>query len=252
MRQLIWLILIICSSLPAIAQGEGESGLLLGSQITYTGVSCTASATGRVASCALSASGAVGDLLVVASKSSSTTSAVGAALSFSGTASCASPAAVISPSSSTWENVGTQFITAMHACVITTAGATTPVITWTGTTGANTVIQVATYHTVSSWRTSFVDQTISNVTTSTLTNCSTGTTGTTTNANDLIVVVCGVGGSGVTWSTPNDSFTNRATSSSANLGWYDKISSNTAAQTAAISLSGAAGSVGMIAAFASN
>jgi hypothetical protein len=253
MKQLIWLILIICSCLPALAQDQGESGLLLTtpSIISYTGVGCATSATSASASCTLSAAGAVGDLLIINSKASSSSSTASAAVSFSGTAPCASTTTVIAPSFSTFQSNGGGFIAAMYACIITTASTATPKVTWTGGNGFVSSITVATYHTGTSWKTTFVDQTNTNVSSSSLGSCSTGTTSVTTNAVDLVVAICMNADNSQTWRALAG-FTNRAASSLSFTGWYDRYVSTKSAQTALIPFSSADYSVGMIAAFASN
>lgn len=217
--------------------------------ITYTGANCTGNASSAAASCTLNASGAVGDLLVIVSKSSSATNSVTAALTFSATSSCSSPTQVVAP---TWQsNGGAHFSATMFACVITTAGANVPVVTWTGVDGTFTDIAVATYHTTTSWKSTFTDQTATNIAATSTASCPTGTTSTTNNATDLVLALCTNFNAGQTWGTLSG-YTNRANSSRNTTGWYDTSVTVTGAQSATVPLSASDYGLGMIVAFASN
>ena len=208
----IVLTLMTALCLPAFAQDQGESALLFAgggtlATITYAAAHCVGSTSTATASCALAASGAVGDLLVLASKSSTVVNTATAAVSFSGTASCSSPTQVIAPQ---WQPNGSgHFSAVLFACIITTAGATTPAVTWTGGDGSFTDIVAGTYHTTASWKSTFVDKSASNIVVTASTGCPTGTTAATTNANDLIVATCNNFNVAETWGTLAG-FTNRA------------------------------------------
>jgi hypothetical protein len=217
--------------------------------ITYTGASCTRSASAVTASCTLAAA-SVGDLEVITSKSSSNTASVTAVLTFSGAASCSTSTRVIAPSAATWETSGGgHFITTMFACIVSTAGASSPVVTWFGTDATFTDIRVAIYHSPTSWASNFVDKVATNVAAVPSTSCPTGTTAATTNPHDLIVAVCDNFNASETWRTLTG-FTNRPASSTNTAGWYDTTVSSTGPQTATIPLSASDRGVGMIAAFA--
>ena len=251
----VLLLLALLCCVPAIAQDQGESALLLasgggGATISYAGAACVGNASAASGSCTMGASGAIGDLLIVISKTSATSSTPTAAMTFSGTASCVSPTQVIAP---IWQSNGTggHFIAAMFGCIITTAGARSPVVTWVGADGTFTDIAVATYHTSTSWKSTFVDRTATNIAATSSTSCPTGTTAATTNAADLIVAVCMNFNVAETWGSLAG-FTNRASSSRNTSGWYDKSVSATGTQTATVPLSAADFGLGMIAAFASN
>jgi hypothetical protein len=218
--------------------------------ITYGSTACVNNASAASANCPMSGSVAVGDLLVVVSKTESATSGTTAAMSFADIVSCSSPTQVI-PASTFQSNGSGHFSTAMFACIVTTAGAATPIVTWTGGDAGFTDIAVATYHTTNSWKTTFVDQTASSVAATVTTGCPTGTTATTTNANDLIVATCQNFNVGETWGTLSG-FTNRGNSSRNTVGWYDKSVSATGTQSTTIPLSSTDVGIGMIAAFASN
>jgi hypothetical protein len=136
----------------------------------------------------------------------------------------------------------------MFACIVTTPGAASPVVTWFGSDAAFTDIKVGTYHTTTSWAPNFVDKVATNVATESSTRCSTGTIAATTNADDLIVATCDNFNAAQTWE-PLDGFTLRANSSRNTTGWYDTRVSSNGTQTATIPLSSSDLGVGMIAAF---
>jgi hypothetical protein len=226
---------------------------IVGAQtIAYTGASCTRHSSAITASCTLAAAAAVGDLEVITSKSASTTPSVTAVLTFSGTASCPKGTQVIAPGAATWQSNGAgHFVTTMFACIVTTAGAASPVVTWFGTDGTFTDIKVATYHPVTSWASEFVDKAATHVAATSSKSCPMGTTAATANAKDLIVAVCDNFNVAETWGALTG-FTNRSASSTNTTGWYDTTVSSTGAQTATIPLSSDDHGVGMIAAFAAN
>ena len=217
--------------------------------ISYTGASCTHSSLAVAASCTLAAPASIGDLEVITSKSSSNTVSVKAVLTFSGIASCSKATQVIPPDGATWQPNGPgHFVTTMFACVVTTPGSASPVVTWFGSDAAFTDIKVATYHTTTSWAPNFVDKVATNVATESSTRCPTGTIAATTNAGDLIVATCDNFNAAQTWE-PLNGFALRTNSSRNTTGWYDTTVSSTATQTATIPLSSTDLGVGMIAAF---
>jgi hypothetical protein len=217
--------------------------------ITYTAASCTHSSLAVAASCTLAAPASIGDLVVITSKSSSNTASVKAVLTFSGTASCSKATQVIAPDRATWQTNGSgHFVTTMFACIVTTPGAASPVVTWFGSDAAFTDIKVGTYHTTTSWAPNFGDKVATNVTTESSSRCPTGTIAETTKADDLIVATCDNFNDAQTWG-PLNGFTLRANSSRNTTGWYDTAVSSTATQTVTIPLSSSDLGVGMIAAF---
>jgi hypothetical protein len=218
--------------------------------ITYTGASCTRHSSGVTASCTLAIPASVGDLEIITSKAASNTAAVRAVLTFSGTASCPKETQVIAPGAATWQPNGSgHYVTTMFACIVTTTGVASPVVSWFGTEGTFTDIKVSTYHATTGWTSDFVDRVATNVAATASESCPTGTTAVTANANDLIVAVCDNFNEAETWDTLTG-FTNRPTSSTNTAGWYDTTVSSTGAQTATIPLSIKDHGVGIIAAFA--
>jgi len=225
---------------------------MVGAQtITYTGAACTGHSSSVTASCTLVAPASAGDLEVITSKSSSNTASVTAVLTFSDTVSCSTPKQVISPGAATWQtNGGGHFIITMFACIVSSAGAASPVVTWFGTDATFTDIKVATYHTATSWASHLVDKVATNKETTSSTSCSTGTTAATANPNDLIVAVCDNYNVQESWDTLSG-FTSRPASSTSTSGWYDTTVSSTGTQTANIPFSSSDAGAGMIVAFAS-
>lgn len=233
---------------PGVAPQTGGGGA---PTITATTALCVGSASAAAANCTLGASGAVGDLLFVKSKSASVTNTATVAFTFSGTASC-TPSTVVAPASA-WQLNGTGvFIEGWSACIITTAGANIPVATWTGAGGTFTDIQAWTFHTTNTWKTTFLDQVSTPViATVTATTCPTGTTAATTTANDLVIATCDVFNAGQTWGALAG-FTNLAGASRNTGGVYYKSVTSTGTQTTTVPLSTTDFGVGIIAAFASN
>lgn len=235
-------------SFPAPGPGVSGVGGGGGPTITVTSAVCVpSSASAQFASCTLGASGAVGDLLVVRSKTASAAAAT-VAYSFSGTSSCT--LTTVNPAIFQGNGTGT-FTVASAGCIITTAGANTPVATWTGSLASFTDIEAFTVHTTNTWKTTFVDQVASNVGTSTSTSCPTGTTTATTTANDFILATCDSFNAGQTWGALAG-FTQYAAASRNTAGIYYKTVTSTGTQTATVPLSVSDFGVGMIAAFASN
>lgn len=219
-----------------------------GPTITVTSAVCVGNATSATANCTLGASGAVGDLLIVRSKTASTLSAF-VTFTFSVTASCATLTPIVAETFQT--NGGGQFTVAEVGCIITTGGANTPIATWAGGTASFTDIEAFTVHTTNTWKTSFVDQAASNIGATTSTSCTTGTTSATTNANDFILATCDVFNAGQTWGTLAG-FTQYAAASRNTAGIYYQSVTSTGTQTATVPLSATDFGVGMIAALASN
>lgn len=223
-----------------------------GPTIAPTSAVCTANNGFSNANCTLAASGAVGDLMIFRSKSSIVTGTATLAITFSGTASCATPTQVIAPTQQT--NGAGKFVIAEYACLITTAGANNPVATWSGTaiSGTFTDINVFTVHTSNTWKTTFIDQTATPVVASvTSTSCPTGTTAATTTANDFILATCDVFNAGQTQGAMAGFTAITGASTNTSLAYY-KVVTSTGTQTATVPLSATDFGVGMIAAFASN
>lgn len=225
--------------------------------ITVTSAVCVAG-TGAVTanSCTLGASGAVGDLLIVASKAAASANTATIGYSFTGTSSCTLTPVIASGAGTYQPNSGASqtFISALAACIITTSGANTPTVTWTGTTTGGTAftdIQAFTVHTTNTWKTTFTDQTATSVAATSTTSCPTGTTSATINANDFIVANCENFTAGQTWGALTG-FTQYASASRNTAGLYYKSVTSTGTQSASIPLSASDWGVGMIAAFASN
>lgn len=247
MRALLFSLLFYAQSFPA--PGPGVHGTAGGGAptITVTSAVCVSSIVGGAASCTFGASGAVGDLAIFRSKTASTIAA-SVTWSFSGTSSC-TPTTV---NAATFQaNGGGTFTVASAGCIITTAGANTPVATWTGGTINFTDIEAFTIHTTNTWKTTFVDQVASNVGTTTSTSCPTGTTSATTTANDFILATCDVFNAGQTWGALA-LYTQYVAASRNTAGIYYQVVTSTGTQTATVPLSASDFGVGMIAAFASN
>lgn len=243
----VFAVFLYGQSFPAPGPGVSGVGGGGGPTITVTSAVCVGSAVAQLASCTLGASGVVGDLLVIRSKTASTAAAT-VAWSFSGTSSC-TPTTV---NAATFQGNGTgTFTVASAGCIITTAGANTPMATWTGSTSFFADIEAFTVHTTNTWKTTFVDQVQANVGTTTSTSCPTGTTTATTTANDFILATCDVFNAGQTWGALAG-FTQYATASRNTAGIYYKTVTSTGTQTAIVPLSATDFGVGMIAAFASN
>jgi hypothetical protein len=233
----------------AVPNPTGGGG---GPTITLTSAVCTGNAASLTVNCTLGASAAVGDLLLILTKSSSLVGTATVAYSFTGTASC-TPTAILAPGTATFQSNGSgHFITAMAGCIITTAGANVPQAVWTGADASFSDIEVGVYHTTNTWKTTFLDQiSTPNIATATATTCPTGTTASTTNANDLIIATCQVFNVGQTWGTLSG-FTSRAALERNTTGWYDKSVTSTGTQTATVPLSVTDFGLGFIVAFASN
>jgi hypothetical protein len=164
---------------------------------------------------------------------------------FSGTSSC-TPTQVVAPIT---QSNGGPFRITISACIITTAGANTPVITWT--VGNFTDIEAFTVHTTNTWKTTFLDQTQNNIQATTSTSCPTGTTAATTTANDFILATCDTFTAGQTWGALAG-FTQYATVSRNTAGTYYKVVTSTGTQSTTVPLSATDFGVGIIVAFASN
>lgn len=237
---------LFAQSFPAPGPGVyGSAGG--GPTITVTSAVCVGSAATVGASCTLGAAGVVGDLLIVRSKTGSAAAAT-VAYSFSGTSSCTLTTVNPAAFQATGAN---NFTVASAGCIITTAGATTPVATWTGSGAFFTDIEAFTIHTTNTWKTTFVDQVATNIGTVASTSCPTGTTAATTTSNDFILAACDVFAVGQTWGALAG-FTQYAAASRNTAGIYYQTVTSTGTQTATVPLSGSDIGVGMIAAFASN
>jgi hypothetical protein len=239
-------------SFPAPGPGRAAVGAA-GPTITVTSAVCvgtntTSGTAGNIANCTLGASGAVGDLLIVRSKTASSGAAT-VTYSFTGTSSCT--LTTVNPPAFQ-PNGGGTFTVASAGCIITTTGANTPVATWTGSSTFFTDIEAFTIHTTTSWKTTFVDAVSTPVVaTTTGVTCPTGTTAATTTANDFILATCDVFNAGQTWGALSG-FTQYAAASRNTAGIYYKTVTSTGTQTAIVPLSTTDFGVGMIAAFASN
>lgn len=218
-----------------------------GPTITVTSAVCiNSTSSSNAISCPFGASGAVGDLAIFKSKVGFVGGTQTPTWTFSGTSSC-TPTTVVAPV--TQSNGGGTFIETISACIITTAGANTPLITWTA--GSFVDIEAFTVHTTNTWKTVFVDQTQNNIQATTSTSCPTGTTAATTTANDFILATCDVFNVGQTWGALAG-FTQYAAASRNTAGTYYKVVTSTGTQTATIPLSTTDFGVGVIVAFASN
>jgi hypothetical protein len=215
--------------------------------ITVTSAFCVGNGGATTATCTLAASAAVGDLLVLISKSATSVSTV--TWTFTGTPAC-TPTNSIAPSAATTQTNGGTFIAAIAGCIVTSAGAAIPIATWTGSP-TFTDIQAFTVHTTNTWKTTFTDQTASSVSATSTTSCPTGTTSATTNANDFILVVCENFNSANTATTLGGYTFFTGASRNTSRVYYQSVTS-TGTQSATSTLSTADFSVGMIVAFASN
>lgn len=219
--------------------------------ITVTSALCPPNGVAAATtSCTLGAAGVVGDLLILKSKSSATVAGgVGPVWSFSGTASC-SPVEIVPPALQ--PNGAGIFAVEEAACIVTTGGVTTPVVTWGGAGTAGFVdIEAFTVHTTNSWKTTFVDQIATNAAATTGVTCPTGTTPATTTANDFILATCDVFNATQTWGALTG-YTQYAAVSRNTAGAYYKVVTSTGAQTTAVPLSATDFGLGIIVAFASN
>jgi len=221
-----------------------------GGSPTVTSAVCVANTGTATANCALAATVVVGDLLVIKSKTANSGGTPAMAITYSGTTPCTA-SAIIAPVLQ--GNGPGTFAVAESGCIVTTGGTITPVATWTGggVAGSFTDIQAFTIHTSTTWKSTFVDKTATNVASSTSTTCSTGTTAATTTANDFIYATCDVFNAAQTWGALGG-FTQYAAASRNTAGAYYKVVTSTGTQTAAIPLSSTDFGAGLIAAFASN
>lgn len=251
MRYLLGLLIFIPTHGQMLQSISNARHVSSGPTITVTSAVCTATGVANTATCTLAASAAVGDLLIIKSKSSGTASGTNTiAITYGGTAACTA-AQVIAPTQQT--NGGASFVVAESGCIVTAAGAAAPIVTWVGTFIGGTFVDIEafTVHTTNTWKTTFVDQVATNVVATTSTSCPTGTTAATTTATDFIFATCDVFNAAQTWGTLAG-FTQYAAASRNTAGAYYKSVSSTGTQTATVPLSATDFGVGMIAAFASN
>lgn len=211
--------------------------LLLLTSLLLTPFACAVSATyatgcvnniassGQSITCTYTASQPVGTLLVIASKHDNP----GGTLTFTAavtgaTASCTSTG-----------NVQTQtglFSTTWAACLVTVAG--TPVITgvWAGaSTDLFLGIESGSYTATAGFTSATTDQIAPSVN-ATSTTCSSGTSGTTVNANELVVFLCENWNTAQTYLVaPSGYSSNRTVSSRNTTGWWDKSITSTGTQS---------------------
>lgn len=255
MSKYVLMFLLVISIIPVASRGQsmpfGSRPITSGGgapTITVTSAVCNGTANAASTSCTLGASAAVGDLLIIKSKSAALTLTETVVFSFSGTASC-TPTSVLAETQQ--PNGSGTFTVAIAGCIVTAAGASIPVATWTGTSPFFSDIEAFTVHTTNTWKTTFVDQVASNPSATSSTSCGTGTTSATTTANDFILATCDNFNVGETWGTLTG-FTSYVAAERSTAATYYKSVTSTGTQTATVPLSAADFGLGVIVAFASN
>lgn len=253
MRRFAVIALILATTWPCFGQqviiARRRVPHSVGPTITVTSAVCTGTGVANTATCTLTP--AVGDLLIIKSKSAGTASGTNTiAVTYGGTAACTATQ-VIAPVQQT--NGGASFVVAESGCIVTAAGAAAPIVTWVGTFIGGTFVDIEafTVHTTNTWKATFVDQVATNVGATTSTSCPTGTTAATTTATDFIFATCDVFNAAQTWGTLAG-FTQYAAASRNTAGAYYKSVSSTGTQTTTVPLSATDFGIGMVAAFASN
>jgi hypothetical protein len=199
---------------------------------TYvTGCVNQIASSGQSVTCTYATSQAVGTLLVISSKHDNT---AGDALTFAATVAGATASCTSSG------NVQTQtglFTSTWAACLVTGAG--TPVITgtWAGaTTDGFISIESGSYTATSGFVSATVDKIAPSVN-ATSTTCSSGTTGVTTNPNELVVFTCDNWNAAQTYGVAPSGFSaNRSASSRNTTGWWDKSITATGTQSASTTI----------------
>ncbi len=222
------------------------SGAPAGPTITLTSSVCKGNAALPAATCTLASSAAVGDLLLLLTKTESDPLA-SVAFTYAGVPAC-TPTAVISE---VFQTSASKFSVGLYGCIVTTAGAAAPIATWTGASGNFTDIVAAVYHTTNTWKSTFVDRSASSVNVTSIASCPTGSTAATTTATDLVIVICSNFNTSETLGTLAG-YTGRSALSTDSTQWFDKQVSATGVQSATYAMSAADFSVGFIAALASN
>lgn len=204
---------------------------------------CVNSAVSATVNCVMGSNIASGNLLVVTSKTGSATVATPVITSSAGVA-C------------TWNTVATStnvlaaFTGTLGYCNIPSGGAETVTLTWSGPVGTFTDIAVAEYHTTNTWVSPALDVSANLVNSTPSTTCSSGTSGATSNANDLVVGLCECFNSAQTWGAATG-YTNYAAASRNTTGWYDKVVTSTGTQSFSTTIISDI-SWGIVAAFKSN
>jgi hypothetical protein len=183
------------------------------------------SGTGAV-TCAMGSSIKTGDLLVVTTKGDFPTLSVTTSAGVSCTWN-----QIFGQTLFTIASDGSAANVAQYYCNVPSTGAETVIASWSGagsSYGANFAdIEVTEYSNASGFVLGGLDRTSSAVINDPGgSTCSTGTTGTLTQANELVIATCNTWNSAQTWGAVAG-YTNRATSSRNTSGWYDKSVSST-------------------------
>ena len=215
------------------------TGVAVSTSSTYVQGCVNTNASNSV-TCTMSSNITAGNLLVV---SGSTAANLTATFSSSSGVSC------------TWNtitsgiaNSGVPFNYALAYCLVPSTGAETIQISWSGSSSFSD-ITIAEYSNTSGGFAPGFDKSSNAVVTGDSTTCSTGTTATLSQANELVIALCHGWNGNATIGTVSG-YTKRTTSerSSNNNGWYDKDVTSTTGVSWSATI-GSDKSIGLIATF---
>jgi hypothetical protein len=121
-------------------------------------------------------------------------------------------------------------------CVLTAITTPTVSVVWSGVSASATQTQLYVLHSSNGWNPTLLDRYITTVTASTST-CPTGSTNTTTNPNDYVLVVCRTLATNETWATNPSGYAKLTATGNNRTGVFSQLVSATGAQGATVTLS---------------
>jgi hypothetical protein len=247
-NQLASLVLLV--ALPLFAQQGGVagpkgivgtsgivSGTYTGPAVTILGSCDSGNAASLTSSCTSSGAGAAGDLVFITSKAQNT-----------GTTGTMTPAVLTGcgdprvSGTNQWVQIppnttgtGQALDAAAAYCVLTASSTPAVTVVWSGVNAAQTETQAYVLHSNKGWNPTVLDRYITTVTASGST-CPTGSTNTTTNANDYVLVVCRTNATNETWATNPSGYT-LISGGNVRTGVFSQLVNATGAQGATVALS---------------
>jgi hypothetical protein len=214
--------------------------------VTVSGSCDSGNVASATSGCTSSGAGVTGDLVFISSKSQNTSGT--GTMTPAAITNCQDPRVSgvnewvqIPPNT----NGSGQAVDAAAAYCVLTAGATPTVsVVWSGVNATATQTQLYVLHSTTGWNPTLLDRYVTTVTASGAT-CPTGTTNTTNNPNDYVLVVCRTLATNETWASNPGSYSKISPAGSNRTGVFSQVVSATGAQTATVTLSSNAANTAM-------
>ena len=245
------LLFIFALCLPCSAQVMLPAGFLSASSagplVTVSGSCDSGNVASLTSTCTSSGAAVTGDLVFISSKAQNTSGT--GTMTPAAITNCQDPRVagvnqwVIIPPNT---NGSGQAVDAAAAYCVMTAGATPAIsVVWSGVNGTATQTQLYVLHSTVGWNPTLLDRYITTVTASGA-NCTPGTTNSTNNANDYVMIVCRTLSTNETWATNPGSYTKISPTGNNRTGVFSQLVSATGAQGSSVALSANAATNSMV------